>query len=73
MKSSESLNDKKLIDEIRYEYTVPFFNRPRIFRKLYKKSMIALDLGSNIGGFSIAFSKNFSKIYAVEAHVKNVT
>jgi FkbM family methyltransferase len=63
---------KVLLKEIRSEYTIPFLLRPRRFKKFLKKEFVALDLGGNVGGFSIVFSKNFSRIFSVEPSSRNV-
>jgi len=70
MRKKFSKDEKELFQEIRYEYTIPFFNSPRLFKQ--KRSFIALDLGSNVSGFSLVFHRNFSKIFSFEASAKNV-
>lgn len=54
----------RIFQEVQTTYAIPFLNYP--FRVGQSKNRIALDLGSNIGGFPIVFSKNFAKVICVE-------
>jgi hypothetical protein len=45
----------RIFQEVQTTYAIPFLNYP--FRVGQSKNRIALDLGSNIGGFPIVFSK----------------
>ena len=66
-------SNSSLLQEIRSEYTIPFLCRPRIIKKFFgARNKVALDLGSNVSGFSIIFNKNFHRIISVEPSSKNV-
>ena len=55
----------KIFSEVESSYTILGLNWPNRGFGLNKKR-VALDLGSNIGGFGRAFHRNFKSIYTVE-------
>jgi FkbM family methyltransferase len=58
------LYSSKILKEVETTYAIPFLNYP--FKLGRAKKGVAVDLGSNIGGFSIVFSNNFREVICVE-------
>ena len=54
----------QILKEVGTTYAIPFLNYPFKFGKA--KRGVAVDLGSNIGAFSLIFSNNFREIICVE-------